>query len=204
MNNKYSEYNVIPIGDNCTVSNSLRDIKIRNKSYPFDWVSKVDHLYDTSIMYHIDIIKKLNYEPISEIVKNYIGNAFNDDNDTKINNNTNMWFPHDEKIDVFSKYERRFNRLKEDLNQKTIFMLLTRHYYIDESTFETIMKELLSHNKESMICFISGTNHEYFQTKKYDKVIFKHIYYDVSKFWQYDHTHFAPTIKHFYFKLFYC
>lgn len=201
MNNKYSDYNIIPIGDNCLVAGSLRDLGIRNKSYPFDWISKVDHLDDTSIIYHVNIIKELKTELVPNIVKKYIGDAFDDNNNTKVNKSNNIWFPHDEKVDIYSKYERRFDRLKEDLNKKNMFMIVTRKYYIDEITFKNIMKELLSYNNESIICFISGTEHEYL--KKYNNVIFKHIYYDVSQFYAYDHTTFGPNIKKFYLELFY-
>ena len=34
----------------------LKEINLRLKSYPFDWVTKIDHLYDTNIMYNISLI----------------------------------------------------------------------------------------------------------------------------------------------------
>ena len=49
--NKYSDYNIIPIGDHCAISIILKDLNLRKYSYPFDWITKVDHLYDTNIIY---------------------------------------------------------------------------------------------------------------------------------------------------------
>ena len=59
------------------------------------------------------------------------------------------------------------------------------------------MEILLSYNSNSIILFISGTNHIYFENKKYEKVIFKHIYYDITKFYSYDYSIFRPNIKNF-------
>ena len=46
---KYLNYNIIPIGDHCAISIILKKLNLRQKSYPFDWVSKIDNLYDTNI-----------------------------------------------------------------------------------------------------------------------------------------------------------
>ena len=44
------DYNIIPIGDHCAISIILKDLNLRKCSYPFDWITKVDHLYDTNII----------------------------------------------------------------------------------------------------------------------------------------------------------
>jgi hypothetical protein len=56
MNKKYADYNIIHIGDHCAIPYILKEINLRLKSYPFDWVTKIDHLYDTNIMYNISLI----------------------------------------------------------------------------------------------------------------------------------------------------
>ena len=54
------DYNIIPIGDHCAISIILKDLNLRKCSYPFDWITKVDHLYDTNIIYNLSLINKLN------------------------------------------------------------------------------------------------------------------------------------------------
>lgn len=194
---KYSDNNIIPIGDHCAISIILKELNLRTCSYPFDWITKVDQLYDTNIMYNISLIHELSItDDIDDIVKKYIGDAFENN---KTNSLTNIWFPHDtENIDViYEKYKRRFIRLKSDLYKKNIFILLTRHYYIEKDIFEQIIKQLLNYNNDSIILFISGTNHEYFDYMNNKNVIFKYIEYDVSKFYDYDYTSFRPNIKIF-------
>jgi hypothetical protein len=195
---KYSDYNIIPIGDNCAISIILQELNLRKKSYPFDWVTNIEQLYDTNIIYNIKIISEVkSSDNIDDIVKKYIGDAF--DTDNKINSINNIWFPHDNEniTDIFEKYKRRFIRLKEDLNKKNMYILLTRYYYIEKSIFEKILEQLLSYNIDSVILFISGTNHTYFDNIQYSNVIFKYVEYDISQFYNFDYTTFRPNIKIF-------
>jgi len=194
---KYSDYNIIPIGDHCAISMILKELKLRQYSYPFDWVTKVEQLYDTNIIYNILLINELNItDNVDNIVNKYIGNAFDNN---KTNTLTNIWFPHDTEniTDIFEKYKRRFIRLKSDLYKKNIFILLTRHYYIEKDIFEKIIEQLLNYNRDSIILFISGTNHSYIKNMNNNNVIFKYIEYDISKFYDYDYTDFRPNIKIF-------
>ena len=195
---KYSDYNIIPIGDHCIISIILKELNLRKQSYPFDWVTNIEELYDTNIIYNIKIINELKTsDNIDDIVKKYIGNAF--DNDKKINSINNIWFPHDSEniTDNFEKYKRRFIRLKTDLNKKNMYILITRHYYIEKSIFEKILEQLLSYNSDSIILFISGTNHTYIDDIQYSNVIFKYVEYDISQFYNFDYTTFRPNIKIF-------
>ena len=66
-----------------------------------------------------------------------------------------------------------------------------------KTIFEKISEQLLGYNSESIILFISGTDHTYFDNIKYPNVIFKYIEYDISKFYNYDYTSFRPNIKIF-------
>ena len=85
---KYSDFNIIPIGDHCAISMLLTDLNLRQKSYPFDWVTKIDHLHDTNIIYNIELINELqSSDNVDHIIKKYIGDAFNTDkkmNTTKV------------------------------------------------------------------------------------------------------------------------
>jgi hypothetical protein len=192
---KYSGYNIIPIGDHCAIAMILQQLKLRHTSYPFDWVTNGDQLYGTNIIYNIQLINELNLlDNVDDIVKKYIGDAFIDNR--KANSITNICFPHDGDniTENFEKYKRRFIRLKQDLSKKNIFVLLTRHYYIEKDIFQQIIEQLLNYNNESIILFISGTNHKYFEDMKYTNVIFKYIGYDISKFPDYDYTTFRPNV----------
>lgn len=195
---KYSDFNIIPIGDHCAISIALREIGLRKQSYPFDWVMNTEQLYDTNIIYNSRIVDELNLGGnVTKIVKEYIGDALIANS---INSKTNITFPHDLSnpiIETIAKYERRFNRLKLDLHKKNIFIMLTRHYYIEKNAFQKLMDQYLSYNSESIILFISGTNHPYFENINCKNVIFKHIPYDVSKFYNYDYTHFRPGVNQF-------
>ena len=188
-----SEYNLISIGDHCAVPIILKELNLRKCAYPFDWNSNTDLLYKTNIITNLLFIDELyNSENIDDIVKRYIGDALENE---YINKNNNITFQHESgtKTEIFDKYKRRFNRLKTDLNKKNIFIILTRKYFITSEVFEKIKEQLLSYNNESIILFISGTNND-------KKVIFKHINYDVSQFYQYDYTHFRPNIKKFLYE----
>ena len=58
------------------------------------------------------------------------------------------------------------------------------------------IRNILNHG--SILVFISGTDHPYIN---YPNVIFKHIPYDVSQFYQYDYTHFRPLVKAYLLEL---
>ena len=90
----YSGYNIIPIGDHCAISMLLKELNLRKQSYPFDWVSNIEQVHDTNIIYNLEIINQLKLlDNVDDIIKTYIGDAF--DNDKKINSINNIWVPHD-------------------------------------------------------------------------------------------------------------
>ena len=100
---KYSDYNIIPIGDHCAISIVLKELNLRKHSYPFDWVTKKEEVYDTNIIYNIQLICELNSsDNVNDIVQKYIGNAFDNE---KTNSDNNIWFPHDTEniTDIFEK-----------------------------------------------------------------------------------------------------
>lgn len=192
MNN----YNLIPIGDHCAISIILRKLQLRKQSYPFDWITHVDQLYDTNIGINIEIIENLlQTNDAKNVTKKFLGDAFEKNNNKTYNN---IWFPHDnESIDeIYLKYERRFAKLYDDIhNSKNIFLMLTRHKYIEQELFDKIINLLLPYNNENKIIFISGTEHDYLNLEKYKQnVIFKYIYYDISQFYDYDYSDFRPKL----------
>jgi hypothetical protein len=200
---KYVDYNIISLGDHCAIPSILKELNLRQASYPFDWVGIADALYDNNIMYNVSLVNEIYFtENIDNIVEKYIGNLF--ENENKINSLNNLWFPHEteSKTHTLLKYKRRFVRLKTCLNQKNIFILLTRHSYIKEEIFKNIINILLSINNNSIILFISGTDHPYLKNINCSNIIFKHINYDISKYYEYDYTPFRPNIKKFLIEFF--
>jgi len=182
------KYNIIPIGDHCAISVILKSLDLREHSYPFDWVVKVEQLHDTNILYNVNLIHDLRADNIVSTVDKYIGDALNNHN--KVNTQNSIWFAHeiDNESNVKLKYIRRFQRLYDNLRaHKNIFILLTRVYLIEESDFNKIVEILLHYNNNNIILFVSGINHQYLYNEKYKKnIIFKHIVYDVDKAFAYD------------------
>jgi len=198
-----NDYHIIPIGDHCAVSMCLKQLSIRKYSYPFDWTSTIDELYKTNILFNLHLINKLNSNNIEEICKEYLGDAFY--NETNINTNLEIHFPHDTGNinEIFEKYERRFTRLFHHLyEKKCIFIFITRIYYIESHIFDEILKIIMKFNKNNIILFISGKNHTYFNDNNYSNVIFKYIYYDISKYYNYDYDVFRPSIVDYLSKIF--
>jgi hypothetical protein len=196
---KYSNYNLIPIGDHCAISIILKSLNLRTHSFPFDWVSSSNPMENTNIIYNTNLLNQLN--DIDTLVKNYICNAFENNN---INSATDIIFPHEHEnpINTFEKYKRRFIRLKDCLSGNNIFILLTRVYYIEECIFKEIQKELLKYNTNSIILFISGIDHSYFKNISDPNIIFKFIEFDRSKGYDYDYSHFRPNITKFFSEFF--
>jgi hypothetical protein len=202
-----NEYNFIPLGDHCAVSEILKDLGLRKCSYPFDWISHTSLIRKTNLLTNIGFISELmEKHDVKEVVQKLIGNAFEPGN-RKIFNN--MWFPHDEgeQNDIIAKYERRFERLYNDIHDKqNIFIMLTRHTTILETEFISILSTILSYNKNNKILFISGSDHPYLNDPKYSgSVIFKFIFYDIKKLnkqYTIDYNHFRPAIREFMRELF--
>lgn len=189
---------IIPIGDHCAPSLLLKELNYRKYSYPFDWVSSSD-INKSNIIYNIQLIEKIkNGEEVVNIVNDYIGNAFTNNN---INSNTNIEFPHEKQNyqETFNKYVRRFSRLKDHMNKECIFIIITRNYFIKQQEID-YMKNILLSNDNQKILFISGVINDYI--KNDSKIIYKYIYYDMNKFYEYDYTNFRNEIKSELYTLF--
>lgn len=183
--------NLIPLGDHCAISIILTELKLRKCSYPFDWTTHTDQLHNTNIFHNFNIIKFLletNNATLTTL--QYLGNATHDN---KIHND--IWFPHDFNSDTtFSTYQRRFERLCNHIKTgNNIYIMLTRHKFIEQVKFNEIYDLLCINGNKIM--FISGTEHEYLTD--YPNVIYKYIHYDITKFYDYDTTHFRPAIKEY-------
>lgn len=191
------EYNIIPMGDNCIVAETLKDLGLRKCSYPFDWISHVKYFTATNINYNFEIVEKLIQGTF--LVKDFVGI-------TQTNRvHKNIWFPHDNEATVeetMNKYERRFERLRADIvGKKNIFVFLTRHYIMEESAFDKIVAQVLSYNRENKIVYMYGSNHPYMHKAKYKMcVAYQHLEYDMSKLtpgMEYEYEYYRPWVKNY-------
>jgi len=191
-------YNIIPLGENCIIAEALKDLDLRKCSYPFDWITHKNYYTNTNIMYNCNVIEKLMSDKFE--ITDFLGNTF-----SKLHNN--IWFPHDNESDVFDKYTRRFQRLRDDISTKTnVFVLLTRHFVIDENAFDKIILQILSYNKNNKIIFIHGSQHKYLDNVKYQNIVtHQHILYDITKStpaMEYDYFYFRPMVKKYLYDVF--
>ena len=189
------EYNFISLGDHCYSATIIKNIGMRKSAYPFDWnvmVSEIDPITQTSrpissLPYNINLLGKLmETHNVREITIEYIGNALKTEiPEQRVNDINQLWFPHESGTvdEIFAKYERRFERLYNDIKTKqNIFVICSRYVYIQQEYFdECIMTELLKYNVNNKLIFICGKNHEYLEKDYYRKyVLFKHIDCDIT------------------------
>ena len=201
-----NEYNLIPLGDHCAVSEILKELGLRKCSYPFDWITNVNYLYQTNLITNFILVSELmEKHNVKEIVQKLIGNALQ--TEKKVYNKNAFLHDHGEECDIIAKYERRFERLYNDIrDKKNIFIMLTRHKTLLETDFTSILSTILSYNKNNKILFISGSDHPYLYDPKYSgSVIFKFIFYNLKNLdddFNYDYTYFRPTICNYMHDLF--
>ncbi len=198
------KYNIIPMGDNCIIAETLKKIGLRKTSYPFDWITHRSYFSTTNIIYNFETLHNVLNGNFS--VDNFLGNAFT--NGKKLYKN--IWFPHDNEEcveEIFQKYERRFERLKNDvLTKKNIFIFMTRHYVLHESSFDKIVAQVLSYNPENKIIYFYGSNHPYMNKAKYKHcVAYQHLFYDIKKItpeMEYEYTYYRPWVENYLKDLF--
>lgn len=100
-------YHLIPIGPNCNVAITLRNMKIRTVSYPWDWIR------DSTIIDIIEVLKNKDTFNVSTWncftnMKYKMPHDYQEDN----HNKSELLF---EGGDVIEKYKRRFKRFFEHI-----------------------------------------------------------------------------------------
>lgn len=201
-----SEYNLIPLGDHCAISEILRDLELRKCSYPFDWIAKPGLIYNTNLSDNFDfVIELMEKHDIKDIVQKFLGDALEKPNRVS----GEKWFPHESGTneEIIAKYERRFERLYIDIKEKqNIFIILTRHIVLPEPYFKFVLSKILSFNPHNKILFVSGSDHPYLYAPQYRSCVrFKHIFYDLNKVdkdFTHDYTYFRPAIREYMRELF--
>jgi hypothetical protein len=198
---------IIPIGDHCATSILLKELQIRNFSYPFDWTVHIDQLNETNINIHIDLLEELiNTKDFCSITSKYIGLK----NEIQNNIFNSIWFAHDlfngeTYEDMIEKYKRRFIRLFEHITseKKIYFILITRKGFIKQESLDKLKNIILSFNKESKILIFSGNEQQKNILENLDKntFIFDFYPYNSENLHEYDTDIFRPKLLDF-FKLY--
>jgi hypothetical protein len=176
---------------------------MREKSFPFDWIAKTNLLANSNITNNITTIKRLvKCKNAKTTTAYFLSNYAKEEDDTKTVNCKKIWFPHEEgtKAEIFQKYERRFQRFYETITQTErpcIFFMVTRTFYISPKIMQEYIYTLLQyHHPDSKIYFFSGKHHKYLLQPEYQPyVVFQYVYYDTTKFYDYDYTDFRPNVK---------
>lgn len=195
------DFNLIPMGDNCIIAETLKALNLRKCSYPFDWVSHKKYYSATNVMYNFSILDKLMSNTF-DLQRDYLGFG------EKVHNN--IWFPHDDEpcfADRVDKYNRRFARLQTNVaTSRNIFIFLTRHYVIPEPEFVKIVTQVTKYNPDNKIIYICGSPHPYLHKPKYRKsVAFQYLHYDLTKVTSdmtYDTQYYRPLVKQYLNNLF--
>ena len=97
-----SNYNIIPLGDHCSIAMVLRELNLRKQSYPFDWIMCTEQLHDTNIINNAKIIDKLTNTNFKEITIDFLGDG--PINKSKTHNK--IMFPHEKGSlnEIYDKY----------------------------------------------------------------------------------------------------
>ncbi len=194
--------NIIPIGDNCSISIILKELGLRNKAYPFDWCSHIGgnptySIIDSNIRILLELLQNENITDFEKITNTFFGENINQNNSETFE----RIFPHEHGTpsEIKNKYLRRFKRLHTDITNtknKNLFILVTRCYLINTDLLFTLYNRLLQINPLNQFIFISGINHE-LNFQYYTNLTFKYIYYNDSLGWLPDNATFRPAMKKF-------
>ena len=149
--------NIISLGGNCFVASNLKELGLRNKSYPFDWTTSFD-FYSV-----IDLIKNnfegfLDYNNLYQYSK-YKSYYYNDKYKIGFIHDFNKYISLRLQIKkVQEKYQRRIDRFYNSIQQPTLFIRyvvdLKDLQYIGQNQTE-IEEYIKSFNPNNNIIFCS-------------------------------------------------
>ena len=110
---RFTSITIIPIGPNCKVAQTLQDMKIRQASFPWDWIR------DTSVRDIIDVLKQNQFDVRTWNKIQTMEYSMPHDYKEDIHNKHELLF---EGGDLLSKYERRFKRFFEKIKGPCYFV----------------------------------------------------------------------------------
>lgn len=151
--------NIIPLGDNCAISIILKELGLRKKSYPFDWISHADPNPTCSIIeQNIKLlIELLKFGNIENITNQLLGDCIDENN--KINGDLIFLHEYGSKEEFKKKYTGKFQTLYNDAtnkNNSNLFIIVTRCYLVDNNLINHLHDILIEINPNNKIIFVSG------------------------------------------------
>ena len=172
---KYMNY--VSLGYFCGIANDLEKLGLRNQSYPFDWgISEL-----SKVIYALEhqFNDFMEYNNMSQSV-NFREHYRDDKYDFYFFHDFNKYKSFDEQYNsVKKKYERRINRLLENIKTPTLFIRYISTESMDENgnavelkwieeNYNYIVKVLKSYNKDNQIIFVGDETLHSEQIKIYN------------------------------------
>jgi Putative papain-like cysteine peptidase (DUF1796) len=122
---------ILPLGDSCHVSRALISLNLRNVSYPFDWCLSTLESSSKLLLQILEMEEdeiRIFLKDFFCIEKNEIG-----PNNSFINTQYAIGFPHDNADTIYDVYLRRFLRLRQNFfsSDKVIIVYISRYYDFD-------------------------------------------------------------------------
>ena len=155
-------HNIIPLGDNCEISIALKELGVRSKAYPFDWISHKSSepkysILEQNIRLFLELIETNN---VDVVVEKLIGNI---DENNKFNCDYIFPFEVGSKQEVKDKYTRRVKRLYSDVinkNNVNLFIMITRCCPTDIDLILRLYIKILQLNPINKLVFVSETQQD--------------------------------------------
>lgn len=186
------EYNLISLGENCTIPLILKDLELRKKSFPFDWIVCRYQQQLTNVFLNICLLqnllitrnptdcadKLLGHVPF-QIENNKVVSNNPKDDGTNINYLNNIWFPHESKNpdEIEDKYQRRFKRLLDCLdNEKNVLIVYCRLHMLESMMIEHLVNLLKLKNSENKLICIFGSKPSLYEEKKIESLKEKDVF----------------------------
>lgn len=120
---------LVPLGENCSIAYNLKELNLRNKSYPFDWCKMSINQLNKVLMNDFKDFSNITIKKFSEnhvIIKEH-GSKQNQGS-YLLTNKYNITFAHEDVLSLYlskQKLERRIIRFKNLRNLYPIFIMGT-------------------------------------------------------------------------------
>lgn len=128
---------IVPLGFDCTVAISLRNVGHRTCAYPFDWVTSVDFPMVAQIFLRV---VRMSDPELELFVRSFFDFSVNtvyhqnfDGRTVFVNREHGISFPHDDVETIEEKYLRRYKRLRDDYQSADRVIVLRASIYRDET-----------------------------------------------------------------------
>lgn len=163
-----ADYTFVPMGDHCASALILKDIKVRQYSYPFDWIVHVDEYNGSCIPVILSLCEFiLETGSIGAALSLFLPIPYHSQITLTTVGPLRNWirFPHDQFWDSsqkwndeMQKYKRRFLRLYKHIisGRPIVFVSICRSYLLTQRDIKMINDCLLCYNQKSKFIFISG------------------------------------------------